>query len=832
MTTSRETRSETGENLELQLQFRENVLLDQTSHQAVHPFEIQCVPAVSDRATYDTRSMDHSVKKMRLHPKKRNRSFGSEDIGGATEDTTDRFGGKASGDVSSDTANVEELLPSRLAANDGTRSLALRRGSRSRSRRSLRRRPRESPEQDVSDTAALSRAAAEDEDEVDFSASKLEPDSTEDWETAEGLNSIRSCATTMQRKRQMRRQLLEKIAREQETKFSCQKLVIEANKWWKRQCELLANVFQNLQFWNKSFKTIEGTFGPCVMSYFVFVRLLLFMDIFIMLLILSTVIIPQVFIYSFDFMSENCQNVSWMSDMYVQEACNMSSLYRDHIRTIRRNASASQAVLSLFLGTGWMEDSVLFLGFYSSAVSSVKGYDMALAYLLTTGFYLAVILIFMVIYTGHGLKEHMLRFGDQSTRAFDRVFCGWDFSLSNAASAQAKHKSVFMEFQRIFMILRKREEKKIPSLANRCCLVARRLFGHFVVVALLFGAGATIAATVIIGTPNLQALSYVKDRDFLYLVVSFLPSLVVTVLNALLPIFFRSIAPLEKYSDETQLRVTLIRTVFLRLASIFVLVATFLVQFKGCSKSSCVLPSNSSLVTYCWETYLGQQLYRLVLLDFFTVLVVLVFYEFPMSFLSKRFPRCCCRQSEFDVPQNVIDITYTQALCWIGAFFCPLIPAITILKLLIFFLVKKNTLVGNYKPKPSSASGTTYFFMIILMIAFVLCAAAVAYAIGRLPPSKSCGPFRVHSHEKVYMFGTLTAAIRSLPPVPQKFFFVIGSWIFYLALIILISLVITWRCMKLDAHQELVAFLKDRIKAEHADKEFLLHRVKTMGAAR
>lgn len=207
MTTSRETRNEIGENVELQVQFCENVLLDQTSHQqAVHPFEIQCVPpGVSDRATYDTRSMDQGVYKMKLRQKTRHRSFSSGDIGGATEDTADRFGGDASGDASNDTANVEDLLPSRLAANDGTRSIALRRGSRSRSRRSLRRRPpRESPEQDVSDTAVLSWVAAEDEDSVDFTTSKLELDSTEDWETAEGLNSIRSCATTMERKRQMR----------------------------------------------------------------------------------------------------------------------------------------------------------------------------------------------------------------------------------------------------------------------------------------------------------------------------------------------------------------------------------------------------------------------------------------------------------------------------------------------------------------------------------------------------------------------------------------------------------------------------------------------------
>ena len=46
-------------------------------------------------------------------------------------------------------------------------------------------------------------------------------------------------------------------------------------------------------------------------------------------------------------------------------------------------------------------------------------------------------------------------------------------------------------------------------------------------------------------------------------------------------------------------------------------------------------------------------------------------------------------QEEFDIPVNVIDMVYTQTLCWIGAFYSPLLPFITLFKILVFFFVKK-----------------------------------------------------------------------------------------------------------------------------------------------
>lgn len=46
-------------------------------------------------------------------------------------------------------------------------------------------------------------------------------------------------------------------------------------------------------------------------------------------------------------------------------------------------------------------------------------------------------------------------------------------------------------------------------------------------------------------------------------------------------------------------------------------------------------------------------------------------------------------QQEFDMPKNVMDVLYNQALCWIGIFFSPFIPLFITAKLFLFFWIKR-----------------------------------------------------------------------------------------------------------------------------------------------
>ena len=91
------------------------------------------------------------------------------------------------------------------------------------------------------------------------------------------------------------------------------------------------------------------------------------------------------------------------------------------------------------------------------------------------------------------------------------------------------------------------------------------------------------------------------------------------------------------------------RTVFLRLASIGVLSFSLNARITGCDDPVCgncdninvsFYPSTFAVFLYifvclklvslqCWETYVGQEYYKLVIVDFFVIVGVTFFVEFP-----------------------------------------------------------------------------------------------------------------------------------------------------------------------------------------------------------
>lgn len=48
-----------------------------------------------------------------------------------------------------------------------------------------------------------------------------------------------------------------------------------------------------------------------------------------------------------------------------------------------------------------------------------------------------------------------------------------------------------------------------------------------------------------------------------------------------------------------------------------------------------------------------------------------------------------CGLQEFAIPDNVLEIVYGQTICWIGTFYCPLLPAIAAVKYFVVFYIKK-----------------------------------------------------------------------------------------------------------------------------------------------
>lgn len=125
----------------------------------------------------------------------------------------------------------------------------------------------------------------------------------------------------------------------------------------------------------------------------------------------------------------------------------------------------------------------------------------------------------------------------------------------------------------------------------------------------------------------------------------------------------------------------------------------------------------------CWETRVGQEMYKLTLFDLLINIAVLVLVEFPRRYkpmceqfvcqimLRVRHSGCACLflcacvrmvvdnwscklaqwvgRQEFVVSSNVLGLVYAQTVVWTGAFFCPLLPLINTVKFVILFYCKR-----------------------------------------------------------------------------------------------------------------------------------------------
>nr|XP_009667100.1 PREDICTED: transmembrane channel-like protein 6 [Struthio camelus australis] len=134
----------------------------------------------------------------------------------------------------------------------------------------------------------------------------------------------------------------------------------------------------------------------------------------------------------------------------------------------------------------------------------------------------------------------------------------------------------------------------------------------------------------------------------------------------------------------------------------------------------------------CWETCVGQDLYRFMVMDFIFTLLDTIFGELIWRLiLEKRLKRT--QRPEFDIARNVLELIYGQTLTWLGVLFSPLAPCL------------QTSLMQNCQSpsKPWQASHmSTVFITLLCFPSFLGAAIFLSYTIWSVKPSETCGPFQ------------------------------------------------------------------------------------------
>uniref|UniRef100_A0A4W2D320 Transmembrane channel-like protein n=1 Tax=Bos indicus x Bos taurus TaxID=30522 RepID=A0A4W2D320_BOBOX len=429
-------------------------------------------------------------------------------------------------------------------------------------------------------------------------------------------------------------------------------------------------------------------------------------------------------------------------------------------------------LFNLLSGEGFLEWSPLFYGFYPPRP------HLAITY-LCAAFAIGLLYLLLILHRSvSGLKQTLLAESEALTRYSHRVFSAWDFGLSGEVHVRLRQRLILYELQDKPLIQR---------------------------------------------TPVLK------------LVVDYLPSIFISVVNFVLPPVFKLIAPLEGYTRSRQIVFILLRTVSLRLVSLLVLLFSLWNEItcggdaedercKTCGYNYKELP--------CWETRMGQEMYKLLLFDLLTGLAVILLYQFPRKLLCGLCPGALgrfARTQEFQVPDEVLGLIYAQTVVWVGSFFCPLLPLLNTVKFLLLFYLKKITLFSTCSPASRTfrASTVNFFFPLVLLLGLAISAVPVLYSIFLIPPSKLCGPFRGQSS----IWVVIPASIRELPQTAQNVLFFLGTQAFAVPLLLISSILMAYTVALANSYGRLISELKRQIQTEAQNKVFLAQRAVALSSA-
>uniref|UniRef100_A0A8C8S992 Transmembrane channel-like protein n=1 Tax=Pelusios castaneus TaxID=367368 RepID=A0A8C8S992_9SAUR len=541
----------------------------------------------------------------------------------------------------------------------------------------------------------------------------------------------------------------------------------------------------SFQPWHYPLKQIGGRFGSSVLSYFLFLKTLLTFNGFLFLTLLIFVVAMQ--------------------------AANPPATSKSRLFT----------GLELLTGAGYFTETLMYYGYYSnftlngsSPQSSHLPYNMPLAYVFTVGVSFFITCIMLVYSMSRSFGESY-RVGSTSGDFAIKVFCAWDHKVIQRDTVRLQSENIRTQLKEL---LAEWQAKSRPMS------LGRRL-GRMVVLSL---AWALVLGTVLVCVMAVYYFS--KHMDKVYSRASgssetqqetlllALP-VVVSLMNLVMPYLYNLLAAWEKQdSPVLEVYVAICRNLILKM------VVLGLLCYHWLSRRA------SYLEDKCWETAVGQELYRFVVMDFIFTLLDTFFGELVWRLvLEKKLKRK--QRPEFDIARNVLELIYGQTLTWLGVLFCPLLPAVQTLKLMLLFYIKKTSLMMNCQSpsKPWRASHmSTIFITLLCFPSFLGAAIFLSYTIWSVRPSKMCGPFR--TMETIYESGkTWVRELEKSSPSLTWFtwihrYLVENTFFLFFAAGILLA-VIYLHIQVVKGQRRVIQLLREQIANEGEDKIFLIQKL-------
>ncbi|XP_033959016.1 transmembrane channel-like protein 3 isoform X2 [Pseudochaenichthys georgianus] len=558
----------------------------------------------------------------------------------------------------------------------------------------------------------------------------------------------------------------------------------------KKLSRVLYNILVLFIPWEVRIKKIESHFGSGVASYFIFLRWLFGINIVLTIMTGAFIVLPEL-LAGAPFGTTRSKTIP-----------------KEHL------ASAQDLDTIWSLG-GYLQYSVLFYGYYGRLRKiGSAGYRLPLAYFLVGMAVFAYSFIVLLRKMAKNSRMSLASASDENFTFCWRVFCAWDYLIGNPEAAESKGAAIVNNIREA--IVEEQEKKKDTSLA---VLISLRILANILVLLSLAGSIYIIyfvvdrsqkleqekpeltlweknEVSVVVSLITMiapSAFELVAQLEMyhprtslrfqlarvLVLYLGNLYSLIIALLDKVNSM--SSAIPLSpgNWSESSSFLATISQPEGNSLSTLvseisvsehhnitIATIATVLDVRNTSTSGSGVISNQTALFEKnirsqqdpCWETYVGQEMLKLSIIDMIFTVASILLIDFIRGLVVRYLSDCCCwdleskfpEYGEFKIAENVLHLIYNQGMIWMGAFFSPCLPAFNVLKLIGLMYLRSWAVLTCNVPHQQvfRASRSNNFYVAMLLFMLFLCMLPTIFAIVRYRPSQHCGPFS--GQEKIY----------------------------------------------------------------------------------
>ena len=375
--------------------------------------------------------------------------------------------------------------------------------------------------------------------------------------------------------------------------------------------------------------------------------------------------------------------------------------------------------------------------------------------------------------SGEIIKKRKIK---MKTTYINLTFAAWDFSINDKTTANLRKKKIcglLMEELKADLAAQARGDK---TKNQKVWLFVKRIIVWSSFISYLFTGVWSIQWSVMgagkwatDGSDKSDMpdwLTWFDTNVTFFSFVDWLPQFSLMIVSGVGPTLFKLLGGLEEYSEAKRFKMLILRNSLTKLLSIFVLVLSIIIPFQCEVKWPVFLTKfinsenhlNGTLTLYeqgssynntcltctpkptCWENEIGREMYKIVVIDGIKqIFIDYLIIDNLRAVVSHTFHKPAIK-GEFDIMRSVLQIIHIQCMTWIGMFFCPILPIVMGVLMIVEFYTQKHTLFKLKKAPKRYRFKSSSFFNRIMLIFYCLAFMIFMLTLFVLRPSYYCGP--------------------------------------------------------------------------------------------